>query len=147
WIGNDGIAQDGNSQRQRGTVESFSQEFRASGNALENKMDWLLGVTYSEDKTEENALGRLPYTTPAYAFTAFGLDPFAEINFSAMPSVTTMAIFGNVEYYFLDNLRFHAVARSTESEIDYIGCLFGVQEFTGVLNFIQTVVKGAAAVP
>src|SRR5690606_38504638 len=77
WIGNDGIAQDGNSQRQRGTVESFSQEFRASGNALENKMDWLLGVTYSDVQTEGNPLGRLPYTTPAYALTAFGLDPFA----------------------------------------------------------------------
>ncbi|MCK9505994.1 MAG: TonB-dependent receptor [Porticoccaceae bacterium] len=147
WIGNDGIAQDGNSQRQRGTVESFSQEFRASGNALENKMDWLLGVTYSEDKTEENALGRLPYTTPAYAFTAFGLDPFAEINTFAKPSVTTKAIFGNVEYDFLDNLSFHAGARYTESEIDYVGCLSGDPEFTAGLNFIQTVVKGAAAVP
>jgi len=147
WIGNDGVALDGNSQRQRGTVESFSQELRASGSLMDSNMNWLLGLAYSKDETEEEALGRLPYTTPAFAFTAFGLNPFAEINTSANPTVTTKAIFGNIEYEVQENLSIHAGARYTESDIDYTGCLSGDPDFTAGLNFIQAFVKGDAAVP
>ncbi|USA44796.1 TonB-dependent receptor [Spongiibacter taiwanensis] len=147
WINNDGVAVDGNSQRQRGTVESFSQEFRASGVAVQSRMAWLLGVTYAKDETEENSLGRLPYTTPAFAFTAFGLEPFAEINTYAQPTATTKAVFGNIEFDLLDNLNLQAGARYTKSEIDYEGCLSGDAEFTAGMNFIQGFVKGDDAEP
>lgn len=146
-VGNDGLALDSNSELQKGKLKSFSQEFRVNGTAVDEKLFWLAGVTYVKDDVEEDITGRLPYTTPAFAFsetpdgTPTGLPNFEEIYFTSDPEVTTKAVFANLEYKFGDHVSAHASARYTESKIDYSGCLSGDDVFTTGLNGAQAQIK------
>lgn len=145
-IGNDGVSVDGNSERQVGTAKSFSQELRAGGDVLEEKLNWLFGLTYAKDEIEESITGRLPYTTPAFAFTPLGLAPFSEIYFTSNPTVTTKAVFANLEFAVRDNLSVHGGMRYTDSDTDFTGCLAGDANFTAGLMFIQNLVKQGVGV-
>jgi iron complex outermembrane recepter protein len=146
-IGNDGVALDSNSERQTGTVESVSQELRVGGAVLDDHLNWLLGLTYSRDKTNEYVYGYLPYTTPAFAFTPFGLPSFSNIAFSSNPTATTKAVFSNLEYSFNDKISAHAGARYTKSDIDYNGCLYATDPvFATGLTAVETLVKGGVGV-
>jgi outer membrane receptor protein involved in Fe transport len=146
-IGNDGVSTDSNSERQTGSINSFSQELRASGNLLSNKINWLVGIDYSKDKVEEYVYGFLPYTTPAFALTPLGVPPFSDIAFSSDPIVTTKAVFANLEYQVLDTLSVHSGIRYTKSDNDWLGCLYGIDpNFAGGLNVLQAFVKGGIGV-
>jgi outer membrane receptor protein involved in Fe transport len=148
-IGNDGMNVNGNSERQTGTVKSISQELRADGTVLADKLNWLIGLDYARDETNEYVIGFLPYTTPAFAFTPFGLGSFSDIAFSSNPTVKTRAAFGNLEYRIQDNLSVHGGVRYTKSDIDYNGCLYGIDPvFVAGANGIQSLVKqGVGVIP
>jgi outer membrane receptor protein involved in Fe transport len=149
YIDNDGTALANNSELQTGSVQSLYEELRASGVAAAEKLHWLFGVQWSDDRTEELVRGYLPYSTSAYPFTAIGLPPFTNIAFSSNPDVRTKGVFGNVDYAVLDNVTLHAGARYTKSDIKYNGCLIATDpNFGAGLTLIETAVKqGIGVIP
>jgi outer membrane receptor protein involved in Fe transport len=149
YIDNDGLALLNNSERQTGNVQSLYEELRAGGAAAADTLHWLLGVQYSDDKTEELVHGYLPYSTSAYPFTAFGLPPFSDIAFSSNPDVTTKGVFGNLDYAAPEKVTLHAGARYTKSDIKYDGCLIASDpNFGAGLTLIEQAVKqGIGVIP
>jgi iron complex outermembrane recepter protein len=146
-IDNDGLALNANDEQEQGSINSFSQEVRASGGLLDNRLDWLGGLAFANDRVTENNIGNLPDSTPAYAFTPFGLDPFSSIGIFGASEAKTKAAFGNLEFKVLPDLSLHAGARYTKSDIDFKGCLYNTdQRFADGLEVIQGAVKGAGNV-
>jgi iron complex outermembrane receptor protein len=149
YIDNDGMALPNNSESQTGSVQSLYEELRASGAAMEQRLHWLLGLQYSDDRTEELVHGYLPYSTSAYPFTAFGLPSFSNIAFSSNPDVKTKGVFANIDYAAPENVTLHAGARYTKSDNEYNGCLIATDpNFGAGLTLIETAVKqGVGVIP
>jgi iron complex outermembrane receptor protein len=113
---------------QGGSVHSDSQELRASGKLLDQKIIWLVGGNYTRSITDENQYEEILGTT-----TAFKLEPFLmalhepALPFPAIRNVSTddsvsKAAFANVEYHPITQLGFHAGARYTQTDIKHGGC-------------------------
>lgn len=144
---NAGIALNNNDEQETGSINSFSQELRLSGRALDGALNWLGGLDYADDRVIEHNIGNLPESTPAYAFTPLGLPPFSSIGIFGSSDAKTKAAFGNVEYKVLPELSVHAGARYTQSDINFNGCLYNTdQNFADGLQIIQGAVKGAGNV-
>jgi iron complex outermembrane receptor protein len=146
-VDNDGLALNANDEQERGSINSFSQELRASGRLIDNRLNWLGGLAYANDRVTENNIGNLPDSTPAYAFTPFGLAPFSSIGIFGASKAETKAAFSNLEFKILPELSVHGGVRYTKSNIDFKGCLYNTdQRFADGLEIIQGAVKGAGNV-
>jgi iron complex outermembrane receptor protein len=146
-VDNDGLALNANDEQEAGSINSFSQELRASGRLIDNRLNWLGGLAYANDRVTENNIGGLPDSTPAYAFTPFGLDPFSTIGIFGASRSITKAAFSNLEFKVLPDLSVHGGVRYTKSDIGFKGCLYNAdQRFADGLGVIQGAVKGAANV-
>jgi iron complex outermembrane receptor protein len=127
-IENDGINLESNSERQLGHVESFAQELRIGGLLVDDRLNWVLGATYSRDKTDENITGILGDSSNGQ----FG--DFSNIYIRAQPTVKNKAVFGNLEYKLIDTLSVHGGARYTKTDSQYTGCLAGDSGFTALFQ-------------
>jgi outer membrane receptor protein involved in Fe transport len=146
-VDNDGLALNANDEQERGSVNSFSQELRATGGLLDNRLNWLGGIAYANDRVTEDNIGNLPDSTPSYAFAPFGIDPFSSIGIFGASAAKTKAAFANLEYKVLPDLSIHGGVRYTKSNIDFKGCLYDTdQRFADGIEIIQGAVKGAANV-
>lgn len=125
--------------RDIGAIESFSQEFRISGLAFDDRLNFIGGVYYSRDELDDRSpvwaaqtsiLNRLRVLVPAGAASA-GAPPsvVAEIaggfrNWENFADITseTYAVFGQADYQLSDELTATFGARYTEDKADFAGC-------------------------
>ena len=112
------------SLRQAGTVSSVSQEVRASGKLLEDKIVWLVGADYTRNITDENQYENVAGTTSAYALYALNHAPFAAfINRSTDDSISE-AGFAHVEYKPISSITLTGGLRYTQTNIAHGGCTY-----------------------
>ncbi|MCS1411730.1 MAG: Pesticin receptor [Verrucomicrobia subdivision 3 bacterium] len=127
-------------QRQQGTIETFSQEFRLNGTASD-RLSWMLGASYQHDETETQALASLFGSNSFFPiFSSFIIDPVlgpiptalnsvatedpteASVNGFNQQDIQTTGVFGNLDYELTDTLAGRVSIRYTETENDYNGC-------------------------
>ncbi len=105
-------------------IRSTAHELRASGKLAGQKLEWLIGGTYSKDKDSENEYRRVIGVTTAYSLVALPgvTGPLIAVNPVMTQDIETKAVFGNLEYHLLDNLSVHGSARYTKTVNDHVGC-------------------------
>jgi len=135
--------------RQQAHISSTSQELRLSGKLFDSKLEWLVGGTYSKDKSTENSIYRVSGTTTA--FTLVGLPGVTQPIGVVVPFMTqdveSKAVFGNVEYHILPTLSLHGGVRYTETDNAHTGCTkAGDQSVVDAFNALQVVLKGGVGV-
>jgi iron complex outermembrane receptor protein len=142
---NAGIALNNNDEQEMGSINSFSQELRLSGRALNGALNWLGGLDYADDRVTEHNIGNLPQSSPAYAFTPLGIPPFSSIGIYGSSDAQTKAVFGNLEYKVTPDVSVHGGVRYTQSDINFNGCLYNTDNgFADGLEAVQGAAKGAA---
>ena len=99
--------------RNDGSIESFSQELRLSGDT--DSIKWVVGVNYSEDESKDDTT----YFFSQNSVAAFGI---AEALSTADQEVETKAIFGNVAWSIDDQFTLNVGVRHTEDDREYEGC-------------------------
>lgn len=109
--------------KQEGRINSFSQEVRASGKLLSNRLYYVLGGFYANDRTRELNIFDLSADTSANAFVGLGFPPFIGTEAQTEQSTKTKAVFGNLDYDISDKITLHAGARHTWSNTDFAGCM------------------------
>jgi iron complex outermembrane receptor protein len=140
----DGSALNVFSVHQTGEIESFFQELRLSGEAADDRLNWLLGGSYAVDDTTEANESFLGLTSSANAFTAFGLQPFQSVIALTNARITTKAAFGNVDFELSDQLSVSAGVRYTDSRNRFSGCMRDVDgNLAAGLTVIQTRTKAS----
>jgi iron complex outermembrane receptor protein len=117
----DGTPLDGLQQRTIGSIKSFSQELRLSGNVTD-RLYMTVGANYAADETRERNLDYIGQSTQAYAFAAYGIAPFFNFGLRNDQDIKTYAAFGNLEFSATDALTLQAGFRYTKSENDFQGC-------------------------
>ncbi len=108
---------------QIGSIDSFSQELRASGEVLGGKLKYVAGGFYANDRTAERNRSILPESTSASPFVALTGSPFLGVEVPTNQKTVTKALFGNVDVTITDWLSAHAGARHTWSSVDFSGCM------------------------
>lgn len=118
-----------------GQTESFSQELRASGDI--GPLTYLVGGSYSRDRTYEQADVIIPYSTTA-------LDPSYPAPLDYLASLVrqkfrTYAAFADGTFHVADRVRLTAGIRYNKQDLDYNGCLRAItqnsaQAYTAVVN-------------
>ncbi|MBL4826169.1 MAG: TonB-dependent receptor [Spongiibacteraceae bacterium] len=120
----------------RGSIKSFSQELRFSGET--DSMKWIGGFFYSNDETIDNTLNwGATYTALGPLRTFVGslslddaLSPeqediiwgFRDWENLSEQDITTKAVFGQIEYTLTDSLNLTAGLRYTEDEAEFVAC-------------------------
>lgn len=132
YIG-DGTTLNNFNVRDTGSVESISQEVRASGDI--GNLHYLVGASYQHDKTDE-----IQETLTAYATsTPIAGDDDAVL---ANQKFRTVAAFSDATYKLTDQLRLTAGVRYTKQDLDYNGCLAVFNQnsaniYTGTINAVR----------
>lgn len=110
------------SVNQRGKIRSFAQELRAAGRLVDDRLHWLVGAVYNDDRVRET--GRIDWSASTNATTFAGLQiPFV-LGFGNRnrQDIVTKAAFGNVDFDVLPSITLHAGMRYTSSRNDFVGC-------------------------
>lgn len=100
-----------------GSAHSFAQELRLQGDY--DRVNWVVGASYSKDDTKQVDDYQIPYTTGTYSIPT-GL--FNRFLLDSGQTFDTKAVFGNIDYKFTDTLSFTAGARYTKADLDYAAC-------------------------
>lgn len=109
-----------------GHVHSFAQELRASGRLDGNKIDWLVGLNYSNDKGAENEqvpsydsgtflTGGSIYSPLTPLAPNFFNQPFTFFGVIHNSQTDTKSAFGNVNFQITDQINIHGGVRYTQS--------------------------------
>ncbi|MCI4644601.1 MAG: TonB-dependent receptor [Hyphomonadaceae bacterium] len=138
--------------RALGEVDSFSQEFRLTGSAYQDQLEYIIGAYYSDDDLVDttqvwagqwSTLNRLRLLASLGAQGAGApADVVAEIqggfrdfeNFSNQSSETT-AVFGQLSYQLTDAVKLTGGLRYTNDESTFQGCS---RDLNGDENVYQT---------
>lgn len=120
-------------QRQKGTIESLSQELRLNGTAGESTR-WMLGANYSKDDVDMNAFASLFGTNSFFPNLLAGpgdppsndvasLDPtIPSVDNLNRQDITTTGLFAGIDHSLTDSLTARASVRYTEIENNFEGC-------------------------
>lgn len=130
-----------------GRVKSFSQEFRASGTGIDNRLNWVIGGNFTDDRINEEQIIFQGQSTGAFVDLAPGLLPpfqFNSVSNQARARIKSWAMFGNAEFQLTERLGIQAGLRLTRSKNDYTGCVAdtGPGDFAAIFQFIQGAVLG-----
>lgn len=95
--------------------EQFSQEFRLSGIAFDDFLDWTVGAIYYQQETVYETRQHSPYNT------GFGSPTLKTFDFiqDDTTETTSYAFFGHLSWYLTDNLTLNTGIRRTEQDKDY----------------------------
>lgn len=122
---------------QKGRIDSFQQELRAGGALLQDRLNYVLGGFYANDKTAEDNLYDLSRDTSGRAPVPLGLPSFFGTFVPTRQKTENKAVFGNIDYDLSDKFVFHAGARHTWSDTDFNGCMRDIDgNFAGFINVI-----------
>lgn len=100
-----------------GSLSSFSQELRLAGEL--ERGQFVVGVNYSLDKSDEYDRFRYPYTTSNFSGST-GLTGATDL--SGTQTFDSRAVFGNLDYDLTDQITAHVGARYTTTSLDYESC-------------------------
>lgn len=148
--------------REVGSIESFSQEFRLTGSSSDGKTNFIGGVYYSRDKLDDrgqvwagqnSVLNELRSYGDLALFYGYGAEYAAEVygGFRTWENFTettfeSYAAFGQFDYQLSDTLTLTAGARYTDESHDFAGCsrdLNGDTNIFQVWNFAFGTAHGA----
>lgn len=125
-VDNDGSAKEFNNNNTKGRIQGLTQELRASGALVNDKLQWIVGGSFVYDKTNETAQAVFRDATSAPALQLAGNPPyplpFNYIGFFSDQKSRTIGLFGNLEYEIIDDVKLHGGVRKTYSRIEYSGC-------------------------
>lgn len=105
---------------QNGDIRSFSQELRLSGSAAGDRIKWMIGGNYQNDRVFERLISD-PNTVstnqiaPGFIIKSFYVDNLQKIE--------TKAVFGSLDLKFSDTLTAQGSVRYTTQDRDFAGCL------------------------
>ena len=129
--------------RSLGHINSYSQELRLAGSS--NSFNWVIGANYEKDKTFDELIYYYPNSTTA------DVGPYyiggVPSRHNSRQNMTTKAIFANVEYEVIPNLRIQAGARYTENKRTFRGCTFDIgppydDVLADAFEFLQLISRG-----
>lgn len=108
---------------QNGSIDSFSQELRSSGEVFDGKLNYVIGGFYANDRANESNRSLLVSSTSASPFVSRTGAPFGGVDAVTNQRSLTKAVFGNIDFKLNDVFSIHAGARHTWSEVDFSGCM------------------------
>ena len=124
-----------------GSIASFSQEIRASGQAGPNdQLKWMTGGNYEYDD-----IGDEQKLTVNATNTGIGPYRWNGINVISDQIVNTEALFGSLDYAVLDNLTVQGSARYTQADRTHHGCIAdnGNGQLAAAFSFLSTTLSGS----
>lgn len=156
----DGTALVGFLMEDKGSIRSFNQEVRLTGDL--DQLKFIIGGNYSRDISKQANQYWFEHGTVHSVFVplltgagvtqgGFGPDGFPRgglgrgRNFNTMP-IRNIAAFGNVEYRFNDLIKIYGGLRWTQDERSYSGCTGDVGDGRQAYVFNQIFFGGANAV-
>ena len=101
-------------------IQSFSQELRLAGSAIEERWRWMLGGNYESDTTRDDQLG---YQSSA-SNSGIGPDRWHTFLNDNHQNVDTWASFGSLDFAATSTLTLQSSVRYTKSDNHFSGCLF-----------------------
>jgi len=127
-----------------GSVDSFTQELRAAGQAGANdRLKWMTGANYEHDSSNDNQFIGLHSSNS-------GIGPFRftglyNIN---QQHVNTEAVFGSVDYTVLDTVTLQGSVRYTNQTRTFHGGLTddGDGDLAAAFGFLSSVLSGSPTV-
>lgn len=110
-----------------GEVESFFQELRLQGVAVDGRLSWIVGANYAYDKTTELDVVEgidlsAGYLTGGAPGSLLPFAPWHEYYIINDVKAETISLFGNVDFEITDRLTAHAGIRFTDSDQSMSGC-------------------------
>jgi iron complex outermembrane recepter protein len=127
-----------------GTVDSFTQELRAAGQAGANdRLKWMIGANYEYDYSDDNQFIGLHSSNS-------GIGPFRftglyNIN---QQHVNTEAVFGSIDYTVVDTVTLQGSVRYTNQTRNFHGGLTddGSGDLAAAFSFLSTALSGSKTV-
>ncbi len=124
-----------------GEVKSFSQELRASGEAFDDSVIWVVGANYQSDKIDEEQIITQGESTGSFVDLG-AAQPFHFVSIAnqAVADIESHAVFGNVDISVSDIFSVQLGLRYTSTENDYTGCVAdsGADDFASIFRFLQS---------
>lgn len=136
-VGNpDGTAVQNYTSDNWGEIESFFQELRLSGEASQGRVNWVLGINYQEDNTEDHLTG----------LTRDSTFPFDSSRVEAQQSINTYAGFANVSWDMAEDITLQGGIRYTDQENRFEGCVYdtGAGDLSAVFSGIASKLTGTS---
>ena len=127
-----------------GTVDAFTQELRAAGQAgIKDRLKWMIGANYEHDSSDDNQFIGLHSSNS-------GIGPFRftglyNIN---QQHVDTEAVFGSIDYTVLDTVTLQGSVRYTNQTRRFHGGLTddGNGDLAAAFSFLSTALSGSPTV-
>lgn len=126
-----------------GTIHTFSQEVRLSGD-VGDVAKWMLGANYQRDKVSERLI--------VFPFATVGAHIFGhEFNSDFVDNdqtIKTKSVFGSADYKFTDQLTFQGSIRYTAQDRHHRGCNRDTGDGTlaDAVGFLSTILTGTPQV-
>lgn len=128
---------------QEGNVRSFSQELRLNGELLEDRVKWVIGGNYQNDRVLDRLFENPITITAVPIVRSFRIDNLQKVN--------TKSMFGSLEVKLTDKLTAQASARYSKQDRDFTGCLYDTGDGTAAALFglllNRTYTAGACITP
>jgi iron complex outermembrane receptor protein len=127
----------------RGTVESYSEELRLSGEI--NRLNWLFGGNYAAN----NVVSANDILTGDATNTAILLGgPFiAKSTTTITQDIRDYAVFGNAEFALTDKFSILGGARYTKDKDDYTSCMRGDLGMQATFSYLGGALSGVPTAP
>jgi outer membrane receptor protein involved in Fe transport len=127
-----------------GSVDSFTQELRAAGQAgAHDRLKWMLGANYEHDSSNDNQFIGLHSSN-----TGIGPLRFTGLYNVNQQHVNTEAVFGSIDYNVLDTLTLQGSVRYTNQTRKFHGGLTddGNGDLAAAFGFLSSRLSGSPTV-
>jgi iron complex outermembrane receptor protein len=121
-----------------GRARTFSQEVRLTGNAADNRLNYILGANYQRDNIRDGVFINLVNNS------GFPPDSIVDSNFA--PKNRSIGVFGNLDFDITPELTFTTGVRYTDVKQSTTGCTTGNANTAGLFGFIAGLLGGPGVV-
>lgn len=101
-----------------GKIKAFSQEVRLEGEAMNDRLKWVIGANYERDRTNE-----LHGTQLQGSNSELGGVHFQDLNLLNQQRVRDIAGFGSLDFKLTDTLSLQGSVRYTDENRSFAGCM------------------------
>ena len=129
-----------------GYVRTFSQEVRAAGRL--GDLDYVVGGLYEKDRTEEGGYQDESYSTLAFSIAPPPFPPLDVFGTNVKQRFSTKAVFGNLDFQFLDRFVLHGGIRYTKADLSYEACsLAGSANLAAAYGLFTNIIRRGRGLP
>lgn len=114
----DGLAFNNFEYRILGDISSTSHELRLSGEAVDNRLQWMVGVNYDNSEVDELDQRRIDFSSSNYALGSY----FSRNDTVVRQDFTSKAVFAALDFDISEQFIAHVSARHTRTEDEFSGC-------------------------